>query len=137
MTPRVALFACAIRKYRERHRKLPSCRDQELGANFFTKAKPLSQLFTQSSICTNRRQKLWSVQLLPENGRYQLSTNSDQSRHRPWGGVTDECRPGGPAGSVVRRIMEVVADGIGGRSRRTWAARERAADDWHRRVQRR
>src|SRR5437763_15880501 len=85
MTPRFALFACALPKYRDHHRKLLSCPDQDLGAQLFWESGAMTTTLYAKLDLQNRRQKSWSVQLLPENGRYRLSMNSDRSRHRPIG----------------------------------------------------
>src|SRR5438445_1691061 len=135
MTPRFASIAGSLPKYRDHHRKLLRCRDEAHVHNFANghdnncSSKALvAKSPTEIVVGTNVAGK-WSVS----------AVNEFQSITTPayWGDVTDECRPGGPAEYVLRRAMEVVACGVDRRSRSAWAARERAADDWHRRIQRR
>src|SRR5271163_2228083 len=141
MTPRFASIARGLPNYRNRHRKLRRFQSRpraqlsrEAGFRRRATARGAPSLkFARDQATTIRPREIivgpivagkWSASAVNE---IRLITTPAY-----WGGVTDECRFGAPADSDVRRVMEVVAGGIGRRSGSAWAARERAADDWHR-----
>jgi hypothetical protein len=115
MTPRFALFACALPKYRDHHRKLLSCRDQDLGAKIFLRKRAITTtLYAECDLGKSSAEIVvgpivagkWSVSAVNDFGS--ITTLAY------WGDVTDECRTGGRADCAVRQLMEVVADGVGG-----------------------